>query len=274
MAVDLHTHTIRSDGTTTPTQNVELAASAGLRGLAVTDHDTLAGWDEADAACRARGLAFVPGVELSTELAGRSVHLLGYWVDPDDRPLVDECARLREERRDRAGRILERLALHGVDIDPQRVAMRAGGAPIGRPHVAAAMVDAGVVASVREAFDVWLHDGGPAYVPKHAVAPADGVRLLRGAGGAVVLAHPGLSSRDAPVDERLLDELVAAGLDGVEADHAGHEPDVADRWRELARERELVATGSSDFHGATKDVALGARTTSLDVVESLRRRTS
>jgi 3',5'-nucleoside bisphosphate phosphatase len=264
---DLHTHTTHSDGTTTAWHNAHLAAAAGLQGLALTDHDTTAGWAEQAAACDAHGLSFVPGVELSTELAGRSVHILGYWVDPDHPAFAAECARLRDERGSRARLMLERLGALGIGIDEELVRRHAGGAPIGRPHLAAAMIEVGAVPDLRTAFDEYLGDGGPVYVPKRAVPPEEGVRLVRAAGGAAVLAHPGL---DGPIDLALLDRLAGTGLAGVEADHAGHAPEVRVYWREVARERELLVTGASDFHGDNKDVRIGASCTPAPVVEALR----
>lgn len=266
----MHTHSTRSDGTTSPADNVALAAGEGLGGLALTDHDTTAGWDEAEAACRRHGLLFVPGLELSTELAERSVHLLGYFVDADYQPLVEECDRLRFERLRRARATVDKLATLGVDIDLDDVVARAGTAPIGRPHLAAAMVAAGVVPDLDAAFDHYLRDGGPAYVPKHALSPADGVGLIRRAGGVAVLAHPGVSTRDAPVDLALLDELVAAGLAGVEADHAAHDESARAYWRNAARERNLYVTGSSDFHGGREDSRIGTATTAAGAVDALR----
>lgn len=268
-SVDLHTHSNRSDGTTSPRETVALAAEEGLGGIALTDHDTVAGWGEAAEACAAHGLRFVPGVELSTELGGRSIHLLGYFVDPSYEPLVQECDRLFNERTRRAEAIVARLGDMGVTISLEDVLRRADGAPVGRPHIAAAMVAAGVVEDHEGAFDGYLEDGGPAYVPKHALDPADGVALITAAGGVAVLAHPGISTRDAPVDLSLLDRLVPAGLRGVEADHAAHDPDARKFWRNAAQERRLYVTGSSDFHGTRKDARIGAGLTSADVVDAL-----
>jgi predicted metal-dependent phosphoesterase TrpH len=282
MTADMHTHTVHSDGTTTPSVNAALAAQAGLRALALTDHDTFAGWEEAREACARRGLVFVPGIELSTEWRGAGVHVLGYWPDPDHPELAAECARLRHERARRAEGMVARLAALGMEVDMERIRAIAGTAPIGRPHVAAAMVEAGVVADIDAAFTEWIGEGMPAYEPKHALHPVEAVRLLRAAGGAPVLAHPGLSLRDpladpgepaspeggVPLD--LVDEMVAAGLAGIEADHAGHPADVADRWRNVAQRRHLVVTGSSDFHGTRKDVPIGIRTTSAPAWTALR----
>lgn len=265
----MHTHSTRSDGTTTPSHNAALAAEQGLAGFALTDHDTTDGWDEAADACRAAGLRFVPGVELSTELAGRSVHLLGYFVDPAYPALVDECDRLRNERIRRAEAIVAKLQAMGVDVAFDDVAARANDAPIGRPHIAAAMVAAGAVPDLDAAFDGFIEDGGPAYVPKHALSPAGGVSLINQARGVAVLAHPGISTRDAPVDLTLLDELVAVGLAAVEADHAAHEPEARMFWRNAAAQRNLYVTGASDFHGTRKETLLGSGTTPVAVVDAL-----
>ena len=269
---DLHTHSIRSDGTTSPAQNAALASEAGLAGFALTDHDTLDGWDEAAAACARLNLDFVPGVELSTELDGRSVHLLGYWVDPDDAALVAECDRLRNERRRRAEAMVRRLASLGLDVDMADVEARAAGAPIGRPHVAAAMVAAGHVPDMDTAFVDYIADGGPAYVPKYALPPEAGVALIVQAGGAAVLAHPGLCSREAPVDVPLLERLTDAGLSGVEADHCGHDEAARAFWRAAAAERDLVVTGASDFHGMRKDSRIGDSVTTGVALEELHAR--
>lgn len=279
-AFDLHTHTVFSDGTTTPEENAALAAVAMLGGVALTDHDTAAGWERMRAACHQYRLEFVPGVELSTELEqsmggveGASVHILGYWVDPTHPELAAECERLRGEREQRARRVVARLGELGVTIDWTRVEAAAGDAPVGRPHIAAALIEAGVVPDIDTAFDEYLADGGPAWVPKHALPPVRGVELVRAAGGAAVLAHPGLTfPLPGPEATALLDALTAAGLAGVEADHPGHDPNVAARWRAAAQARELLVTGCSDFHGGRKPVRMGERSTPAGVVGVLRER--
>lgn len=267
---DLHTHTVHSDGTTRPEDNVLLAKDIGLTGIALTDHDTVSGWTEMREACARHGLTFIPGIELSTERDGRSVHLLGYWIDPHDVALARECDRLRNERSRRADEICERLDALGVGIDVARVRQLAGDAPIGRPHIASTMVEMGHVPDLQTAFDDFLADGGPAYVPKYAIDPVRGLELLANAGGATVLAHPGVSEDGGgSVTPDLLAELAAAGLDGVEVDHPGHTPEVADRWRDLTQSHDLVITGGSDFHGERKDLRIGERTTSADTLEQL-----
>lgn len=272
VAYDLHTHTRFSDGTTSPEENAALAAGAGLRGFALTDHDTTAGWERAAAACAHHGLVFVPGIELSTELDGLSVHVLGYWVDRDHPGLVAECDRLRNERTRRTERMVALLGELGIEVPWDRVLAHAGDAPLGRPHVAATLVELGVVPDTNAAFERYLADGGPAYAQKHALAPAEGVELIVAAGGAAVLAHPGGETQCAPVPVGLVDELVAAGLAGLEVEHPGHDEEAVAYWGAVAAERGLIGTGCSDFHGRNKDVRLGERTTHAEVVAALAQR--
>lgn len=267
---DLHTHSNFSDGTTTPSENAALAAAEGLAGFALTDHDTIAGWEEAAAAASAHGVRFVPGLELSTELGGLGVHILGYGVDPTDAALLAECERLRDERRLRAQAMVVRLGELGIDITMAAVESHAAGAPIGRPHVAAAMVAAGAVEDLDAAFEHYIADDGPAYVSKHALSPERGVELIVAAGGVAVLAHPGVGRRHAAVNVELLDRLVEAGLAGVEADHAAHDAAARAYWRGAARRRDLFVTGSSDFHGRRKEARIGEATTAAAVVDILR----
>lgn len=270
---DLHTHTTFSDGCTSPAENAALAAAAGLTGIALTDHDTTAGWAEMRAACAVHRLDFVPGIELSAEEDGHSVHLLGFWVDDSDPALAAECRRLSDERLGRAKAMVQRLRTLGVGIDIEDVLLRAGDAPVTRPHVAEALVDRGAVPDVPTAFERYLADGGPAHVAKHALAPEAAVALICAAGGAAVLAHPAVGERSGGViDEALLDRIVAAGLCGVEADHPGHDEVGVARWRELARARGLLVTGSSDFHGRYDDEEIGRRTTPHEVVARLAER--
>lgn len=272
--LDLHVHSTCSDGLDEVEEVVALAARAGLEGLALTDHDTFEGLDRARAAADVHGLELVPGVEFSAELDGWSVHLLGLWVDPAEPVLLAELARLRNERSDRAERIAARLAELGAPVSMARVRELAGSAPIGRPHLAAAVVQAGHATSEREVFDRWLHDGGPAHVPKHAVEPRRAVELLHGAGGVAVLAHPAIRGPEgAPVlTDAVIADLAAAGLDGLEVDHPDHPHPVRDRLRALAARLDLVVTGGSDHHGAVKAQRVGDATTTREAVERLRSR--
>lgn len=276
---DLHTHTDLSDGTTTIEQNVLAAVALGLEGLGVTDHDTVEPFERATAAADGTGLEIVPGVEFSAEHEGLSVHVLGYWVSPDDEPLRDEMDRLRNERHRRAQEIVAKFGALGIEVDFARVEELAGGAPIGRPHIAKAVVETGAVATTQEVFDEWLADGGPAYVQKYAVGPVRAVELIRGAGGVAVVAHPGLyaattSNDGGPVslDTAILEAMVAAGMAGIEADHPHHTDEQRRHFREFAGRHDLVLTAGSDFHGEAKDVRLGEATTPRETVEILRSR--
>jgi 3',5'-nucleoside bisphosphate phosphatase len=270
---DLHSHTDASDGTTSIEENVADAIALGLEGLGVTDHDTTAPFERAVAAAAGTDLEVVLGTEFSAELGGFSVHVLGYWIDPTDRPLQDELDRLRDERTHRARAIVAKFNALDVPVRFERVQELAGAAPIARPHIATAVVETGAASDNREVFDTWLADGGPAYVEKHAVDPVRAVELLRAAGGVAVLAHPGLwASRDGVggIADAVVEELAAAGLAGIEADHPDHTDEHRARYRDLAAALDLVVTAGSDYHGEAKTNRLGSATTSRAAVEALR----
>jgi len=240
--LELHCHTTYSDGTLTPGQLVARAARAGVRALAITDHDTLAGWPEAIAAGAVWGVEIVPGVELSTELYGRSLHVLGFYPERDrlEPPLQERVA----GRWRRAEAIAAKLAALGYPIALPEP--RPGLAPT-RPHLAQALVAAGHAAFREEAFDRWLHDGGPAYVPYEKFSAVEGIRLLRACGAVVVWAHPHLFRGGAV--EAVLPELVAAGLQGVEVYHPCHRAAAIAQLEALSQEYGLLRTGGSDYHG-------------------------
>lgn len=271
---DLHTHSTDSDGTTTVEDNVARAVELGLDGIAVTDHDTMAGVDRALAAAEGTGLGIIPGTEFSAELDGASVHVMGYWTDPGDVALADEMDRLRNERWRRAQEIVAKFNGLGIEVEFDRVEELAGNAPIGRPHIAAAVVEVGGARTTQEVFDQFLADGGPANVPKHAVHPVRAVELLRAAGGAAVLAHPGLfGSRTGDVmPDEVIEAMAAAGMVGIEADHPDHTAEHRRHYRELAARLDLVVTAGSDYHGGAKDQDLGAVTVDAEVVAALRSR--
>jgi 3',5'-nucleoside bisphosphate phosphatase len=270
---DLHTHSTASDGTTSVGQNVRDAVALGLAGLAVTDHDTTAPFAEALGAADGTDLEVVVGTEFSAEQDGHSVHVLGYWVDPEDADLTIELDRLRNERFHRARAITEKFVALGVQVDFARVQQLAGDAPIARPHIAQAAVEAGAAATTQEVFDHWLADGGTAYVEKHAVDPVRAVELLVAAGGVAVLAHPGLyGARDGinGIADEVVEAMVATGLAGIEADHPDHTDVHRKRYTDLGRGLGLVLTGGSDYHGAAKPNRLGDAVTARDAVERLR----
>jgi predicted metal-dependent phosphoesterase TrpH len=277
MAIDLHTHSRRSDGTDAPAVLVAGAAAAGLAGVALTDHDTVDGWDEAAAAMPA-GMALVRGAEFSTHLVrdGRvvSVHLLGYLFDPTERALAGEMARLRSDRLTRGLAIVDRMVAGGVPISREQVLEIAAGAPVGRPHIGRALMHAGLVDSVSAAFASYLSGSGPYYVAKADTDLVDGIALVRGAGGAAVLAHPGSRGAARIMTETLLADLAAAGLTGLEVDHPDHDPGTRLRLRTAADRLGLIATGASDYHGTNKRLRIGQDTTDRDTVGRLADATS
>jgi predicted metal-dependent phosphoesterase TrpH len=251
MRIDLHCHTTASDGVLTPTELARLAAQRDIDVIAVTDHDTVAGVEEA---VRAGGVRVVAGIELSSRHEGRAVHVLGYFLDPTDAGLLEALDSLRTERLDRVQRMIARLNELGYELTPDEVLAQAKGAIVARPHVARALVERGYVASVREAFtSEFIADGGRADVPYVRVrSPRDALEMISAARGVAVLAHPGLAHHlgtHIPASEALIRDLAGRGLVGLEVDHPDHPPDVRDRLRSMAERLGLVTTGGSDFHG-------------------------
>lgn len=274
MRIDLHAHTTASDGTDTPAQLMVAAVDAGLGVVAITDHDTTAGWAAAVDALPA-GLRLVRGAEFSAvvpdEQGGQlSVHLLGYLFDPTSEAITTEQVRLREERRSRLRIMAERMAADGFPVDPdQLLAGLAPEAPAGRPHLARALVSAGVVGSVGEAFHRYLTPDGAYYAGRADTDAAAAVRMVRAAGGVPVLAHPMARRRGPVVRPEVIAELAAGGLAGLEADHPDHTEDDRAMLRDLAGELDLLITGSSDYHGANKTVRLGQDTTAPQALERI-----
>ena len=270
--IDLHTHSIHSDGTFTPRELLELARDRGLSTVALSDHDTTAGLDEAFAAGDELGVEVVPAVEFSTVRDGEGVHILCYCMDPDHPAFAEELARLRDDRFRRGEKMVERLQSLGYPISFERVNAIAQGGNIIRPHVAQALVEAGIVPTLKDAFsEELIGSGGRAYVEKHALRPVEAMELIHRAGGVCVLAHPGTWREASPVPDDLIDELTEAGLDGIEAAHPEHTPEVEGRYVQMAEDRGLFWTGSSDCHGTRYDpVRLGSRTTPPEQFERLR----
>lgn len=272
MRIDLHTHSTASDGTDTPAELVLHAAAAGLDVVALTDHDTTRGHAEATAALPA-GLTLVTGAELSCRVDGVSMHMLAYLFDPEEPALLAERELVRDDRVPRAQGMVARLNELGVPVTWEQVRRIAGDGSVGRPHVATALVELGVVATVSDAFtQEWLADGGRAFVEKHETDPFGAIRLVKAAGGVTVFAHPGASKRGRTVPEATIAEMAAAGLDGIEVDHMDHDPDTRARLRGLARELGLLVTGSSDYHGSRKTCVLGEYTTDPEVYGEITRR--
>ncbi|MFF7632663.1 PHP domain-containing protein [Kitasatospora sp. NPDC008050] len=275
MRIDLHAHSNVSDGTDTPSELIAAAVAAGLDVVALTDHDTVAGHAEAAAALRAlppgRRPTLVPGAELSCRVEGISMHLLAYLFDPAEPEFARERELVRTDRFRRGQAVVERCRELGAPITWEQVQrIAAGGSSVGRPHIASALVEAGVVKDVSAAFTTeWLANGGRADVPKHETDPAVAVRLVRAAGGVPVFAHPGADKRGRTVSDQVIADLAAAGLAGLEVDHIDHDEPARARLRTLAAELGLFTTGSSDYHGSRKTVRLGEFTTSPEAYQAL-----
>jgi predicted metal-dependent phosphoesterase TrpH len=269
--IDLHCHSTASDGTLTPAELVTAGAKAGLDVMAITDHDTTGGWAAA-AEARPSGLRLVRGAELSCRWYGVrpsiALHMLAYLFDPDEPHLAGELARIRQDREQRAERIVELLRADGVEISWPEVRDYARGGSVGRPHIAQALIRAGLVRDTDEAFaSKWL--GARYFVPKADLDVFEAVRAVRAAGGVPVFAHPHATSRGRVVPDQLIVELAGAGLFGLEADHEDHSPAERAEMRALADRLSLVVTGSSDFHGTHKRVQLGAFTTAVPAYERI-----
>ena len=272
MRIDLHTHSTASDGTDTPAELVRNAAMAGLDVVALTDHDTTRGHAEAIAALP-EGLTLVTGAELSCRGDGISMHLLAYLFDPEEPALLAERELVRDDRVPRAHGMIAKLNELGVPVTWEQVERIAGDGSVGRPHVASALVELGVVPTVSDAFTAhWLADGGRVFVEKHETDPFEAIRLVKAAGGVTVFAHPGASKRGRTVPEAAIAELAAAGLDGIEVDHMDHDLETRARLRGLAKELGLLTTGSSDYHGSRKTCVLGEYVTDPEVYGEITRR--
>jgi 3',5'-nucleoside bisphosphate phosphatase len=272
--IDLHTHSRASDGTDPPAEVMRRAAGVGLDVVALTDHDTMAGLAEARLALPP-GLALLPGMELSCRLDGRSVHMLAYAADPGHAGLAAERAAIAEARVGRARRMVERLRELGVGVTWPQVEALAGGGVVGRPHIALAMVAAGAIARPEDAFTPeWIGAGGRAYVSRYAPDPVAAIGLIRAAGGAAVLAHPGAGSRGERLSDQTIAGLAAAGMAGLEVAHPDHDQAERERLGALAASLGLVPTGGSDDHGSLTGYRIGCETTAPEDYERLLSRTS
>ncbi|GGT08306.1 phosphatase [Streptomyces atratus] len=272
MRIDLHTHSSASDGTDTPAELVLGAAAAGLDVIALTDHDTVRGHAEAIATLP-EGLTLVTGAELSCRIDGVSLHMLAYLFDPDEPELARERELVRDDRVPRARTMVGKLRALGVPIEWEQVARIARDGSVGRPHIATALVELGVVETVSDAFTPeWLANGGRAYAEKHELDPFDAIRLVKAAGGVTVFAHPLAVKRGEVVPESSIAKLAAVGLDGIEVDHMDHDEPTRARLRGLARDLGLLTTGSSDYHGSRKTVGLGEYTTDPEIYGEITRR--
>ncbi|MFC4778369.1 PHP domain-containing protein [Paenibacillus sp. GCM10023252] len=275
---DLHTHTTASDGMDSPSSNVRLAAEAGLSGIAITDHDTVAGIEEAIREGQRLGLTVIPGVELSTVARGNDIHILGYFIRWQDEEWLTRLRSLRDTRNKRNEMIVDRLVQLGVPVTMEQVIEIARqkhsgnlpGSTVGRPHIAEAIIRAGAAATMQEAFDRYLAVGAAAYVNPPRIDPVEALKWIHEAGGASVIAHPGLYH-----DDELVEEIIKQGVTGIEVYHSDHGTPEETRYSALAAKYGLITTGGSDYHGARNGTlyhgAVGSRWTSMDAVRRLSR---
>lgn len=271
--IDLHTHTTFSDGTDTPTQLINKALAAGITTIALTDHDSISGWQEATSALRP-GICLVPGAEVSCQtLDGISVHILGLLFDPSNNALIDTLEKTRENRYGRMEKIIAKINEAGINISMSEVLEHlADGATLGRPHLADALVKKGVVASREEAFTQMLHNHSKYYVSHFSPTPEAVIKLIKEAGGVSVIAHPMASHRGRTISLDTFGSLIQAGLDGIEVSHRDHSPQEKTQLIALAQESKLVMTGASDYHGNGKLNLLGEYTTEPEQWQKLEER--
>ncbi|MCY9696300.1 PHP domain-containing protein [Paenibacillus alginolyticus] len=271
---DLHTHTTASDGTQRPAANVQMAFDAGLGAIAITDHDTVSGVEEALLAGRELGIEVVPGVEISTVANGQDIHVLGYYMDIYNEQFLQRLASLRETRDTRNNMIIERLQELGLDITMAEVLLeveniKTKGDTVGRPHIAAVLLNKGYVSSISEAFERYLGKGAAAYANPPRIEPATAIGWIQEAGGKAVLAHPGIYHDDA-----LVEAIVHQGLDGIEVYHSDHTPEDEAKYLSLAQRSGLLITAGSDFHGERGGVVfhapIGSRRIGIDVLQRLK----
>lgn len=268
MFADLHLHTRFSDGSFTPEQVVELAAKKGLSTLALTDHDTLEGCEQMAASCAAAGIEFIPGIELTAEHSDHEIHLLGYFLDPNDEDLRREILVFQSVRQDRIREMVLRLNRLGIPLRAEEVFAVADCRSPGRPHVARALAELGHCRNIEEAFERFLKRHRPAWVPKHKVSAAQAIKLIHRAGGVAVMAHPGLNRTDSSIPE-----LAAAGMDGLECFHSRHSTSQMQRYIATAERLSLLITGGSDCHGDSRGKPLiGTIKLPYDYVRKLKLR--
>ncbi len=264
--IDLHMHSTFSDGVHAPSVLVDLARSKGIAAIALSDHDSLDGFPQLEAAARDAGIEVITGVELSCEYGGRDLHVLGYGVDPKNTRLQDALREFRASRERRGIRIVELLRENGVVLDIDKVLAKAEGGALGRPHIAEALLEAGYVADHAEAFAKYIGEGGPAYVEKYKMGPAEAVANIHAARGLAFVAHPGYYVDDTGSFEALLEH----GFDGIEVFHPYHRPAMVERLLGIARDRGLLISGGSDFHGFAGRDNLGEPTVSYSLLERMR----
>ncbi|OHW62818.1 DNA polymerase III PolC-type [Andreesenia angusta] len=264
---DLHIHTTSSDGLLSPSEVVDWAVRKGINAVAVTDHDTVDGIEEALRAGEEAGIEVIPGIELSCTYRGEEIHVLGYFIDWENGPLVEKLKELKEARDSRGHKMVEKLIEYGLDITVEAVMEKVGEGSFGRPHIARTMVDRGIVGSVEDAFNFYLVKGKPGYVERYKLTVEEGISLIKSANGVAVMAHPGIVSK-----KGYPKEILRYGFDGIEVVHSSHSEDTVDEYEKLALKMKLIATGGSDCHGVMKGgiPMIGDYTASIEAVERLK----
>ena len=267
MPADLHIHTTFSDGTLSPEEVVKVAKKAGLKTIAITDHDVVAGIDGAKKKGDELGVEVIPGIEFSAETLDAEVHILGYFIDYHSLGLIATITKIQKAREDRIFRICDKLKKLGIDLDPERVFKEAGHLAAGRPHVARVLVAEGFVDNFKEAFNKYLAFNGPAYVSHYKLSPQDAVKLIVSAGGIPVYGHPAVSNCD-----QIIPDLISAGLLGIEVYYSSHNSSQTKHYLDLAGKYGLLVTGGSDYHGATSGRVLELGGTSIpdELVDKLK----
>ena len=266
--IDLHIHTVYSDGTFTPAEVVRIAKNLGITAISITDHDSVKGVKEALRAGEEMGVEVIPGVEISADMGKDEIHILGYYLNWEDEKFLSQLEIFQQTRVQRNDKLLRRLDELGMRVDRQELARIAPRGVISRLHIARLMVEKGYVSSIGGAFEDWLNPGKPAYVERIKVLPAKIISLITEAGGIPVLAHPFLSKRD-----DLIPDLVKFGLQGIEIYHSSHSPVATEHYRVLAKRYNLLITGGSDCHGLAKDrILMGRVNVPLKVLDELKRK--
>lgn len=261
MCVDLHLHSIFSDGTATPRELVELATRSGLSGIALTDHDTVDGVTELLEHGRKSSLTIIPGLEVSTTYREWSLHMLGYGIDHTSSDLHRWLAKLQEGRAERNLKIIERIQQLGIDISRQEVETISCCGQTGRPHIARLLVEKGIVDSMGQAFNLYLRKGGPAWAERFSYTAAESINIIHRSGGLAVLAHPGQLDPEMKFLPLLILQLVEQGLDGIEVYYPSHSLSVQKRLLQIAKKYKLVVTGGSDYHGKNRTFSTMAGST-------------
>lgn len=272
---DMHTHTKASDGMNSPVGQIRLADERGLAGIAITDHDTVAGVEEALLEGNCRGITVIPGVEISTRAEEKDIHILGYYLDIHNEQLLERLSGLRSIRDSRNGLMIARLQELGLAITLEEVIAGLGrqlqaDESLGRPHIADTLVDKGYAKDLRDAFDQYLAEGKPGYVSLPRITPIEAITWIREAGGVPVIAHPGLYG-----DDRLVESIILEGCpDGIEVYHSDHGPEEEERYMAMAVKHGLIPTGGSDYHGERQGVVfhgeLGSRYVTAEIVQGLQ----